>query len=371
MCTVSTEHVPSEILQCVKAAANNLLLQGDSIDSHHSTFPMDLDGGWPLVHPHDVCISYAQLTGGPFDGLCGLGRGTPKVTRERAMALALLISACVSHPERFPEENLAGYHKDLPAYVAEGRRKFRELEEQTAKLEAERDGEEDEEEEEGDDEEEAVDEEAEASDEEADGGDVVYVDEQGVEPSALERPVVRPRDRQVGSSNGALSVLEFERELTAMRQELQAECEIAQERKAELNQEVMHAQRLRFAESSYMQTMMEHKRELKTLREQLQAMEAERRVKEEVEAAIHNSAAAVAANAAQAEARALRSERDEESHENHALRTALDEILAQAPREQDELEEQLLHSSQVLRGSSGVRNPYLRGSAALRESDKI
>jgi len=131
LCTVDANEVPLEMMQVAKAIANNILCCDSNVDQQITQLPYELDGGWPGVHPDDAFVCYAQLQSGDYSGVSAMATGSPKVKRERALALALVISAAIEHHEKFTDEALLKHHKDLPAWVAEGKRRFNELEART------------------------------------------------------------------------------------------------------------------------------------------------------------------------------------------------------------------------------------------------
>mmetsp|Transcript_14084 Transcript_14084/g.36373 ORF Transcript_14084/g.36373 Transcript_14084/m.36373 type:complete len:492 (+) Transcript_14084:3-1478(+) len=286
LCTVDANEVPLEMMQVAKAIANNILCCDSNVDQQITRLPHELDGGWPGVHPDDAFVCYAQLQSGDYSGVSAMATGSPKVKRERALALALVISAAIEHHEKFTDEDLLKHHKDLPAWVAEGKRRFNELEART------------------DNEEElepdfagaaaaAADMEHPPPPEDRRGHGEGRVGERGRDkpppraPPAAAAAAARVEQAATASSSSSSSGV---REVAALRQELQQsqhDLEVAESVVArnldEYRQEEQLAQRQRFAESSYQQTARQSLQDLREVREASNKKEAD--LRSELEAA--------------------------------------------------------------------------------------
>jgi len=111
-----------------KSAVNNILdLQGP-LDRFYRDFPHTIDGGWDAVHPEDDFILYAQVDVGIFAGIAAACRGSPRIRRERGVALAMLIHACLMFPDRITAGRVDGHVSDLSQWACEAFRLKRQLE---------------------------------------------------------------------------------------------------------------------------------------------------------------------------------------------------------------------------------------------------
>jgi len=285
LCTVDANEVPLEMMQVAKAIANNIFCCDGNVDQQITQLPYELDGGWPGVHPDDAFVCYAQLQSGEYSGVSAMATGSPKVKRERALALALVISAAIDHHEKFTDEVLLKHHKDLPAWVAEGKRRFNELEART------------------DNEEELEPDFAGAAaaaavghlpppPEDPRGHGEGRVGERGRDkppPRAPPAAAAAARVEQAATASSSSSS-SGAREVAALRQELQhaqhdlevAESEVARNLD-EYRQEEQLAQRQRFAESSYQQKARQSLQDLREVREASNKKEAD--LRSELEAA--------------------------------------------------------------------------------------
>ena len=117
MCAIDADDVPLDILTHAKLIAGNVLNLEHGIDAYIVDFPHWLDGGWPGVDPEDDHVMYAQVRGGVFDGLSAVARGSPKLRRERGVALALVLAAAVEFPHKVSGGMLEDQHVGLSRWT--------------------------------------------------------------------------------------------------------------------------------------------------------------------------------------------------------------------------------------------------------------
>ncbi len=115
---LNADEVPQELLQQAKAMAVSVLSINGGVDQAITDIPHELDGGWPDVDPEDAFVIYAQIPSGytanaTFGGTCAMAAGANKQTRERGVALALVLAAAVEKPEEVADEILQQYQKEL------------------------------------------------------------------------------------------------------------------------------------------------------------------------------------------------------------------------------------------------------------------
>ncbi len=90
------------------------------IDSVICDFPHGAGGGWADVDPNSAFFIYAQMAehAGIAAGTAAMATGNNKVNRVRAVCLALVMAVAINKPELLPDDKLASFHQDLPAWVA-------------------------------------------------------------------------------------------------------------------------------------------------------------------------------------------------------------------------------------------------------------
>jgi len=98
-CLAHAPNIPDTVLGLTRSACKDLLATSGSLASHVATPPWLLDGGWDQLYPHDEGIAFAQIRDGDFAGTAGFAAGPNKKVRERAVALSLLLAACVQSPQ--------------------------------------------------------------------------------------------------------------------------------------------------------------------------------------------------------------------------------------------------------------------------------
>ena len=108
---LNAEEVSQKLLQQAQALAVSVLSINGGVDKATRDIPHDLDGGWPDVDPEDAFVIYAQIPSGytandTFGGTCAMAAGANKQTRERGVALALVLAAVVEKPEEVADEIL-------------------------------------------------------------------------------------------------------------------------------------------------------------------------------------------------------------------------------------------------------------------------
>ena len=133
---LNADEVPQELLQQAKAMAVSVLSINGGVDKAITDIPPELDEGWPDVDPEDAFVIYAQIPSGytanaTFGGTCAMAAGANKQTRERGVALALVLAAAVEKPEEVADEILQQYQKELSKWVVEAKRSWHQLKMQT------------------------------------------------------------------------------------------------------------------------------------------------------------------------------------------------------------------------------------------------
>ena len=133
---LDADEVPQELLQQAKAMAVSVLSINGGVDKAITDIPHELDGGWPDVDPEDAFVIYAQIPSGytandTFGGTCAMAAGANKQTRDRGVALALVLAAEVEKPEEVADEILQQYQKELSKLVVEAKRSWHQLKMQT------------------------------------------------------------------------------------------------------------------------------------------------------------------------------------------------------------------------------------------------
>jgi hypothetical protein len=116
---VNADQVPKEMLQHALAVANSVF--GCTVRENITEFPYHLDGGWPEIDPHDDFVMYAQIETGQYAGTSAMATGSPKATRERGVALALVVAAAteLADPKEMLEQFL--HHEELSAWVGQAK----------------------------------------------------------------------------------------------------------------------------------------------------------------------------------------------------------------------------------------------------------
>ena len=133
---LNAEEVSQKLLQQAQAVAVSVLSINGGVDKVTMDIPHDLDGGWPDVDPDDAFVIYAQIPSGytandTFGGLSAMATGSNKQTRERGVALALLLAAAVEKPDEVTCEILQEHDQDISKWVLEARRSRHQLKMQT------------------------------------------------------------------------------------------------------------------------------------------------------------------------------------------------------------------------------------------------
>ena len=130
LCIVDADKIPQAILQQAKGTAAGLLGIEGGVDKIFEDFPHHLDGGWPDVHPHEMCVSYAQIRkchSEAFRGTSASAMGSSKKKREQGVALALVVAACVEKPGAIGDKELRDHFEELPSWIGESSLLFNDL----------------------------------------------------------------------------------------------------------------------------------------------------------------------------------------------------------------------------------------------------
>ena len=121
--SVDADLVPPCTLQHAKSLAASLLNLGSGIDKFISDFPHGLDGGWPDVDPMDNFVTYSHIMVGD-GGTPAMATGSSVAKRQRGVALALVMSVAVLHPDIVTGEMLRDAHDLLPQWVADAKQAY-------------------------------------------------------------------------------------------------------------------------------------------------------------------------------------------------------------------------------------------------------
>ena len=86
------------VLRQAKSTLSNALGMEGGFEAVQKNFPHDLDAGWPDVDEEDAFVIYWIGTTAKSVFVSGMATGSNKLTRERSLAVALVVAAAVEDP---------------------------------------------------------------------------------------------------------------------------------------------------------------------------------------------------------------------------------------------------------------------------------
>ena len=104
---VDADKLAQDLLQRAIGTANYMLNAGNGLLKYLMPFPHHLDGGFPAIHPQEVCILYAQIRDGRLAGLTAAATGGNRKTRERGLGM---VAAAVQRDDVLGDSDV---HHDL------------------------------------------------------------------------------------------------------------------------------------------------------------------------------------------------------------------------------------------------------------------